>query len=50
MNLSPSETQALVQKTARDYAERVIMPRAAAIDALRGDPARDPAGPRRTSG
>ena len=33
MDLSPSETQALVQKTARDYAERVVMPRAAAIDA-----------------
>ncbi len=33
MDLSPSETQALVQKTARDFAERVVMPRAAAIDA-----------------
>jgi alkylation response protein AidB-like acyl-CoA dehydrogenase len=33
MDLLPSETQALVQKTARDFAERVVMPRAAAIDA-----------------
>jgi alkylation response protein AidB-like acyl-CoA dehydrogenase len=38
MNLSPSETQALVQKTARDYAERVIVPRAAAIDASEAIP------------
>jgi alkylation response protein AidB-like acyl-CoA dehydrogenase len=33
MDLSPSETQSLVQKTARDFAERVVMPRAAEIDA-----------------
>jgi alkylation response protein AidB-like acyl-CoA dehydrogenase len=33
MELSPTETQALVQKTARDFAERVVMPQAAAIDA-----------------
>src|SRR4051812_15423124 len=32
MNLEPNETQALVQKSAREYAERVIMPAAAAID------------------
>jgi alkylation response protein AidB-like acyl-CoA dehydrogenase len=38
MNLSPNETQALVQKTAREYAERVIMPRAAAIDASEAIP------------
>jgi|HubBroStandDraft_6_1064221.scaffolds.fasta_scaffold378889_1 alkylation response protein AidB-like acyl-CoA dehydrogenase len=38
MNLSPNETQALVQKTARDYAERVVMPRAAAIDASEAIP------------
>jgi alkylation response protein AidB-like acyl-CoA dehydrogenase len=32
MNLEPNETQRLVQKSAREYAERVIMPEAAAID------------------
>jgi alkylation response protein AidB-like acyl-CoA dehydrogenase len=32
MNFSPNETQALVQKTARDFATRVILPRAADID------------------
>lgn len=32
MNLTLTETQALVQKTARDYAERVIAPKAAEID------------------
>ena len=32
MDLSPNETQKLVQATARDYATRVIMPEAAAID------------------
>jgi alkylation response protein AidB-like acyl-CoA dehydrogenase len=32
MDLSLTETQALVQKTARDYAERAILPEAAAID------------------
>jgi alkylation response protein AidB-like acyl-CoA dehydrogenase len=35
---SPNETQALVQKTARDFAERVILPRAAAIDASEAMP------------
>ena len=39
MDLSPSETQVLVQKTARDFAERVVMPRAAAIDASGAIPA-----------
>ena len=38
MDLSPTETQALVQKTARDYAERAILPRAAAIDASEAIP------------
>ena len=38
MDLSPNETQALVQKTARDFAERVILPRAAAIDASEAMP------------
>jgi alkylation response protein AidB-like acyl-CoA dehydrogenase len=38
MDLSPNETQALVQKTARDYAERAILPRAAAIDASEAIP------------
>jgi alkylation response protein AidB-like acyl-CoA dehydrogenase len=32
MDLTLNETQSLVQKTARDYATRVIMPEAAAID------------------
>ena len=32
MNLTLTETQALVQKTARDFAQRVIAPEAAAID------------------
>jgi alkylation response protein AidB-like acyl-CoA dehydrogenase len=32
MDLELDETQALIQKTARDYAERVILPEAAAID------------------
>jgi len=32
MDLTLDETQAMVQKTARDYATRVIMPEAAAID------------------
>jgi alkylation response protein AidB-like acyl-CoA dehydrogenase len=32
MNLTLTETQALVQKTARDYAQRAIAPEAAAID------------------
>ena len=39
MDLIPSETQALVQKAARDFAERVVMPRAAAIDASSAIPA-----------
>jgi alkylation response protein AidB-like acyl-CoA dehydrogenase len=39
LDLSPNETQALVQKTARDFAERVILPRAAAIDASEAIPA-----------
>ena len=39
MDLIPSETQGLVQKTARDFAERVVMPRAAAIDASSAIPA-----------
>ena len=38
MDFSPNETQALVQKTARDFAERVILPRAAAIDASEAMP------------
>jgi alkylation response protein AidB-like acyl-CoA dehydrogenase len=38
LDLSPTETQALVQKTARDYAERAILPRAAAIDASEAIP------------
>jgi alkylation response protein AidB-like acyl-CoA dehydrogenase len=38
LDLSPNETQALVQKTARDFAERVILPRAAAIDASEAMP------------
>ncbi len=33
MDLTPTETQAFVQKTARDFAERVVLPQAAAIDA-----------------
>ncbi len=33
MNLEPTEEQALVQRTARDYAERVLIPKAAARDA-----------------
>jgi alkylation response protein AidB-like acyl-CoA dehydrogenase len=33
LDLSPNETQSLVQRAARDYAERAILPRAAAIDA-----------------
>lgn len=32
MDLKLDETQALIQKTAREYAQRVIMPEAAAID------------------
>ncbi len=32
MDLSPNETQKMVQSAARDYATRVIMPEAAAID------------------
>src|SRR3954466_8631077 len=32
MDLSPNETQAMVQATARDFATRVIQPEAAAID------------------
>src|SRR6516165_10521785 len=32
MDITLDETQAFVQKTARDYATRVIMPEAAAID------------------
>src|SRR6185436_14940212 len=32
MDLTLDETQAMVQRTARDYATRVIMPEAAAID------------------
>src|SRR4028118_1482899 len=32
MDLTLDETQSLVQKTAREYATRVIMPEAAAID------------------
>ena len=32
MDLQLTETQALVQKTARDYVERVVLPQAAAID------------------
>lgn len=39
MDLIPSETQGLVQKAARDFAERVVMPRAAAIDASSAIPA-----------
>jgi alkylation response protein AidB-like acyl-CoA dehydrogenase len=34
MHLEPSETQALVQKTASDFAARVLAPRAAGVDAL----------------
>jgi alkylation response protein AidB-like acyl-CoA dehydrogenase len=33
VDLTPTETQALVQKTAEDFAERVVLPRAAEIDA-----------------
>ncbi|HEY6460333.1 MAG TPA: acyl-CoA dehydrogenase family protein, partial [Polyangiaceae bacterium] len=33
MDLDLNETQLLVQKTARDYATRVVAPQAAAIDA-----------------
>jgi alkylation response protein AidB-like acyl-CoA dehydrogenase len=32
MDLSPTETQELIKKTARDYAERVIKPEAAQLD------------------
>ena len=32
MDFEPNETQALIQRTARDYAERVIKPVAAALD------------------
>jgi alkylation response protein AidB-like acyl-CoA dehydrogenase len=32
VNFSPNETQALVQKTARDFATRAILPKAAEID------------------
>ena len=39
MDLDPGETQALVQKAARDFAERVVMPQAAAIDATCAIPA-----------
>ena len=39
MDLARTETQALVQKTARDFAERVVMPQAAAIDASAAIPA-----------
>jgi alkylation response protein AidB-like acyl-CoA dehydrogenase len=39
MDLIPNETQGLVQKAARDFAERVVMPRAAAIDASSAIPA-----------
>jgi alkylation response protein AidB-like acyl-CoA dehydrogenase len=38
MNLLPGEFQALVQKTARDFADRVVAPRAAAIDASEAIP------------
>jgi alkylation response protein AidB-like acyl-CoA dehydrogenase len=38
LDLSPNETQTLVQKTARDFAERVVLPRAAAIDASEAIP------------
>ncbi len=38
MDLSPNETQSLVQRAARDYAERAILPRAAAIDAAEAIP------------
>jgi alkylation response protein AidB-like acyl-CoA dehydrogenase len=33
VELTPNETQRLVQKTAREFAERAILPRAASIDA-----------------
>ncbi len=33
MDLIPGETEALVQRTARDFAERILMPIASAIDA-----------------
>lgn len=33
MDLIPGETDALIQRTARDFAERVLMPRASEIDA-----------------
>ncbi|MBA3819722.1 MAG: acyl-CoA dehydrogenase family protein, partial [Deltaproteobacteria bacterium] len=32
MDFQPTEEQLLVQRTARDYAERVLLPRAAARD------------------
>ncbi|MBK8252996.1 MAG: acyl-CoA dehydrogenase family protein [Polyangiaceae bacterium] len=32
MDFEPNETQTLIQRTARDYAERVIKPQAAALD------------------
>ena len=38
MDLSPNETQALVQKTAREFAERVVLPRAPGIDASEAIP------------
>jgi alkylation response protein AidB-like acyl-CoA dehydrogenase len=38
VDLDPGETQGLVQKTARDFAERTVMPRAAEIDAREAIP------------
>ncbi len=39
MDVTPGETQALVQRTAREFAERVVMPRASEIDAREAMPA-----------
>jgi alkylation response protein AidB-like acyl-CoA dehydrogenase len=38
LDLIPDEAEALVQQTARDFAERVVMPRAAEIDAREAIP------------
>jgi alkylation response protein AidB-like acyl-CoA dehydrogenase len=38
LDLNPGETEALVQRAARDFAERVVMPRATEIDASESIP------------
>jgi alkylation response protein AidB-like acyl-CoA dehydrogenase len=41
MDLAPTEEQQLIQRTARDFAERVLMPKAAARDASGQFPAKE---------